>query len=631
MALTWSMEIIDRTGGGERHQEMVGIAAIDMANSVFHPTTSPKPSPSRVRLSFPMATPDLNIRELMEVWAGWKDESGRWVNDPLPFGGYIVGLKETVYGGEKQMDLSLVDYGILLQKTPILGWPVIEGGAFGAMYGYPVDYSVRDWLIGSESEGRPYNGLVNAHLGNGTNFGGVDPIFDTILLHEETLPGIIDVIPGQHALRGHFGFQTLDSAVSAMADVSYFAYNRDYSGGPQLTVGYWMSALAVGYIIVPRFNFSNIADDTLPEDFVVAADADEAAGEIQMATTHYHERDARDVATRVIYKGIGGDVTDTGSGPPPLVYYDQLNPDHAAAYPTTYQLAPGWGAEPILESRLHTVETARFMAEYVEQRAWGAVGRIRFRIRKQVYPGQRIRLRDPNEAQNTVFVVHEATQAAGTDEWWDVTVGFVQPTIGDVIKGGLVDLMLNREDIAWKTGQLAGPTYPGMPKQVPIEMAPVHSNRNWITAGFGDTAALTVQGVKMGRDGKPVSNVDQEHVFRVKPPRVVGEHKMPKDSTWVTGGDGRPHPQVYPMGFSADGSTDRIVVPWDTSITRIKVKGTGTATLNKNGVAAAGPFSPVAGWQAISPAITYSEAEDDDWSVTASGVSGFLSVAVSEP
>ncbi len=595
MTLVWKVYVIDATTGTERFQDMTEIGAVDMQKSSFQPTTSPRSSSSKLVLSFPIATPDLHITELMEVWAGWRDDATNdWAENPPPFGGYITRIdRETVYGGEKIFECTLSDYNILLKRTDVKGWPLFVRYLPypNANVGYPAGYTVQDWLIGSQSGGQPYDGVVRAHLGNGVRYDGVDPIFDTIVFDVDTLPGILYVVPGTGAIQGYFGGgnTTVDSVVKALADQTMITYLANYVG-PDLTVGYWMSAAPRGDAIVPKFNFKNVEDNVSFADFVVAADANEAIGEIPMLHPHRHERDATDVRTVINLFGLGGDETEPGT---PLTFASYIHPTHSLIYPTKYQVEPGWGGGPIFEPRLHKTTTAQKLAEVIENRVWGAKGSIEFFVPVQIMAGQRVRVRDPNEAIDRIYVVVESE---GPDEngHWRVRVGFTQPTISDVLGGGMSDVLLVREDLSWKNGTLSGGSrlLPGQGERTPPDLQPTNPRQNHITAGYTDTAALKIQGTLRTRpsatDDPPVT----VNPFEILP-ASTNLDQYPKPGTWASHDDGRPHPNAIHLGgFTENGDYPGTFAVYRLIITAIDVEGgPGSVTIKKNGTAVAGPFT----------------------------------------
>lgn len=649
MALIYDICILDlfSNPGVERQQSMFAILGQDLSSQAtkIHPTTSPKPSPSNFALSFPKDTPNINIRELMEVWAGWRDSvTGIWsAVDPigeiaLPFGGYIIQLKERLDGNEKQFQCQLVDYSLLLQKTPVLGWPTFVTTANPSQYiGYPPGYSVQAWLCGHTAEGNPYDGVVPFHLGNGMQFQNVNPIFEAIIFNSDTLPGMLDVVPGLGTLQGYYGFTTVDAVVKSIADAALFTYAKNYYGGPELIVGYWMGAAIDGPRLVPDFHFDNMADIGRPPDVrLVSGDLPADAGEIPIAD-YWGERDAHEVQTRTIMEGIGSDVTLPD---PTLVYADVTNPDHLAQYPTAYQLTPGWGGDPIFDARLHTVALATFLGTYINDRVWGAQGAYTGVLDTAVVAGQWANLRNPNESLNRVFPITDVEWDPG-ERTYTIRLAFTQLTPADILHGGLTDVLLVQQDLAYQTGTGAfARVHPGSSKPVTMELAPNVPNRNWATSGFTDTPAITLQGTTIVRTDETGLSIptDNKHLFRAFAPVDPTTGEPPSTpATSVSMADGRPHPQQYHFGRVPSPGTYGTFMYYAATISMICLKGVGTVSgLLVNNVAVTGLGEP---WTATDatvarfiPLTTPIElVRGDDIDAVVSAVTGYLKVILVEP
>lgn len=606
MALIYDICILDlfSNPGVERQQSMFAILGQDLSSQAtkIHPTTSPKPSPSNFALSFPKDTPNINIRELMEVWAGWRDSvTGIWsAVDPtgeiaLPFGGYIIQLKERLDGNEKQFQCQLMDYSLLLQKTPVLGWPTFVTTANPSQYiGYPPGYSVQAWLCGHTAEGNPYDGVVPFHLGNGMQFQNVNPIFEAIIFNSDTLPGMLDVVPGLGTLQGYYGFTTVDAVVKSIADAALFTYAKNYYGGPELIVGYWMGAAIDGPRLVPDFHFDNMADIGRPPDVrLVSGDLPADAGEIPIAD-YWGERDAHEVQTRTIMEGIGSDVTLPD---PTLVYADVTNPDHLAQYPTAYQLTPGWGGDPIFDARLHTVALATFLGTYINDRVWGAQGAYTGVLDHAVVAGQWANLRNPNEALNRVFPITDVEWDPG-ERTYTIRLAFTQLTPADILHGGLTDVLLVQQDLAYQTGTGAfARVHPGSSKPVAMELAPSVPNRNWVTAAFSDTPAGLFQSTLTERvDDIGDTVLPATGPLRAKGPVDPDTGAQPDDGFWTSHADARPHPQLYAGAVFADGYVPGFPIFDPLVFLRLEVVGTGTVdVLHRIAGGGTNTYGPFAG------------------------------------
>lgn len=588
MSDVWKVVVIDRTGGGEVHQDLTPWC--DMSKSTFHPTTSPKPSPSKMYLSFPIATPNLNIREMMEVWAGFVDSlSGNWSS--VWFGGFINIQRGTTQGGEHLMECDLGDYGMLLSRTRVLGWPTSEVSP--PVSGYPPGHPVRDWLIGTTAEGNPYPGVLVAHLGNGVRFGGVDPIFDQIVLGPDAIPGNAKLVPGQ------WGFTTLQTVVDELAAVTMYAYSKHYSGGPDLRIGTWMTAVPNGVRVSPLFRMANLADLAQSPSHIFATDYNETIGELPIWNDNgafSHERDAHEIQTIVTIKGVGGDITLISSGADPgtapLVWAEYSDLNHQNAYPAPYQLDGGWSGAPIQEQRLHTRDLAGFLAASVERQVWGARGSIKFETDQILTPGDYVMIRDPVEGLNNVYPVRSVTMNPDPGHpRFTIQVGFEPLSLNDVLKGGLPDVLLQEQDLGFKLGTL-GPGDPGIriggwPAPQHIDTTPSGPERNKVQPRYTDTPALDIRPgpvVRTDDNGNPITSVPVPHAI-VR----AANNKMGSWSNPVTG---YPHPFERSMDWKSDGFK-KIVIPDDVANLHILGQhGLGTPVFTINGATVVLPSAP---------------------------------------
>lgn len=638
MSLYYSVCVLDlfSTPGVERIQDLGLLNAVDMQQTKIHPTTSTKSTSSTLVLTFPQDTPNLNIRELMEVWAGWRDSAtGIWsevdnAGHPAPpFGGYILSQKARLDGNEKQFQCTLTDYNYDLRTTLIRGWPNFVNNANPASWQqYPPGYSLRDWLVGRTSEGKPFDGVLVAApdgLGNGVRFDAIDPIYRQIIFNADTLPGTVDVIPGAGNIQGYYGFLTLDKIIQALVDMALITYAKYFPSGADLVPGYWMGAAIDGTRLVPQFHLINQADQTAPPDLLIAADWPLRAGEIPIAD-YWHERIANDVQTVPVIQGIGGDETVEGL---PLVYAIYDSPAKLAQYPTAYQLRPGRGGDAIFLSNLHTVALAEFLVTYIGNRVWGAQGSFTGTIDVPVSEGQRVRFRNPNEAIDRIYPI--TSVEANGDGSYAIQFGYTQPTIQDVLKGGLADMLLIPQDLAWQngTGPWANRAKPNGPKLIPPTLTPITPVQNHITSGSIDIPAITLQSTLHQRvDDRGHKVTTPAPVFRVKPP-LNADGTQPDDGTWVTPLDGRPHPITFYTGRITDDTTDGVLIQDQIVVKSLKVVGTCTVDVLKNGSSLGGPL-PVSGPGTFALPPTLFNVDDElDWVVTDIG-SAYIKLAVGE-
>lgn len=624
MALVWTTVLYDRSGGGVAEVDITGRHLYD--TSQFQSAGQATPGTGLLDLSF-LYLESWTLQQGMVWAAGFRDDSsGAWAlqdaaGDPaLVYGGYVTAQTGGATGPYHTLKQTLATFDWDFDTTDIIVWPDLA--AYPTPY--PDGYSATDWLVGTVADGRPFNGLIPARLGStgGYLLDGVESVFDSIIFaYPGVKPGV--AMTDAPLNGGLWGFVDLRSALD---DVCAGIRGVDDTLEPV----FWVDTAidpADPTQIRPRFRLANRAETTgLPAATFVGGPVLAAPGEWQIEEPFSHIITAPGSQQRVVVWGPW----PYGQPPQYGLAYDPGRP----VQPTVYQTDPGRSGKPFFSEDIRSAAHAQAEAERIEAQAWAPARTLRFRTRRPTLPGELVWVRIPPEGLDEAFRVTEVSTVPGVIRKYDVTIGRPMPDFN-----AQMQRRARKDHALQQLAALGQPLpggqtgAPGATRRIPLHSTPQNPNstENIIKPGANDTVGLTLQGNAQDRDPlNPVDPASYAPAFQVKPP-ATALVPDPAAATWTSQGDGRPHPQVYPMGFSADGSTDRIVVPWDMRITRIKVKGTGTATLNKNGVAAAGPFSPAGGWQAISPAITYSEVADDDWSVTASGVSGFLAVAVSEP
>jgi hypothetical protein len=353
-----------------------------------------------------------------------------------------------------------------------------------------------------------------------------------------------------------------------------------------------------------------------------------------------HSRDFRPVQTYVVVKGVGQELVD---GVPQVVY--AVYNAHADAYPCRY-LPNGWGRAPWSNADIGTLADARAVAEAIGARAWGALGQLAWDT--DLIPegattpvdldvGDLIALTNPQEGQDyAIYPVLEINPVGGTlgHPVYHLVVGEAAPDFEDIINQitsvrRVQDALTQRGGAAQDVTLGPGGT-PGSPKDVPPTRTATHSERNVAMGQYNDVTAFTTRGGTQDRD--PTAPADPTAYA----PQFRAQYYDATTQTWqngttISGQDGRPHPQTFMLAFTADGTSDPYIGHWDMDLSVIRLKGTGSCTLNANGVTVAGPFT-APGVFTFTP-VHYSVADPtdpDDWSVTVSGVSGSLSVTVTE-
>lgn len=554
MSELWKVIIIDRLDGGERFQDVTDW--VDMMQSDFHPTVSDKVGQCQARMSFPIDTPDLRIRELMEVWAGFIDEgTGQWTT-PW-FGGYIIGLTSTTNGYEHTLDLDLVDYGILLSNTEILRWPRTRDDINPD--GYPVGYSMATWLVGDA----PFTGVIPAFF-QGVAW-DIDPIFDSVIFTNQNLPGIInpEVLPGNATIYGQWYYTTVRKILEDLCDQAHYI-------DPTIEPAFWIEAATDGTIILPRVRVADLNVDHGTPQYIFSSSP--LPGELLIEHPFKHSRDARLVRTRVTTKGIGWDTSGIPDGVDPLDYviahladgtlhentWSEYNAAHAASAPTTYQLTPGWSGAPIQDERLNTLGKCRGIAEHLEQIVWGARGRIEFRTDQFILPGTFIQIKDPVEFgdSNPVYPVVEVQFERGAGRaLFTIICGKTPPGIEDILKGGTVDIPILEHDTgraaaraAGRAAILGGGAYnSGLPRTAsqPLVSTPTHPQHNQLTPWtYGQQALNIQQQSQMDPNQDPLTHV---------PKSLVTIRDRYGNKSQYADPVGHGHPITWHIDFQADG------------------------------------------------------------------------------
>jgi hypothetical protein len=547
----WFVIIIDRTTGTEIQQDVT--RWVDLTRSNFRPTTSDKSNQANAHLSFPWTTA-LNIRELMEVWAGWRDKSSQ---RPVKawFGGYIQKQTGTQNGGEHIMDLELIDYGILLTNTEVRGWPTLPPG-YEVM---PVNVPLGDWIAGGGLN--PYQGIIPAHLQHVSV--RIDNAYAGFVLPPWAIPGNADNYPGR------WGYCSLRKILEDMADVTKFI-------DPVSRPSFWMRAVAANGRIIPQLQWVELNGVNQAPVMQFAVDANEAAGEARPEMPVTHERDARPVRTRVTVKGVGSDPT-TGQIIEGVTYL--IN--HANRYPTYYQVQPGWSGAPIVDLRIVRQDRAQLIADAIETQVWGALGMITFNTDYYVEPGQFVGYRDVQEGLDVIQPITEVTINTNPGRpVFTVKIGRQPLDINDILRGGTTDQPLLEGDAGWKTGG-AGVSgtpagrggsagVPGMPRnsQAPITRVAVHDLHNVLTPQYNDVTAFTLQ-ASGSYPPDPVTGLPPPSPPAPTKNLAVVKDRLDNERNWY-GPDGTDHPHHYTIPLVALGDFP-VMIPDPCRLTVLRV------------------------------------------------------------
>jgi hypothetical protein len=569
-----------------------------------------------VRLIFDFADGSVpTIRELMQLWAGWMD-GGVWQQTPdPPFMGFLTQLEG---GGAATHTISgqVNTLQFLNTRATVIGWPTGESDGIPTA-GYPPDASVTAWLVGSVAGGDAYDGVVRSYVANAL-YDGVDPAFDSLILDATAIPG-----GNTEALVGQWGFTTLDAILQDIVGVARYVAAQ---AGDLIEPVYFWQTVADGAVLRPRFRFID-TNATAGKPVVATFSVSPAAGEIGFSDFR-HTRDAKDVRTDVVVKGIGSDPT-TGD----LVW--SRFQDHLADYPCEY-LPNGWGGEPYFDTSIGTQGTADAVAAALGYRVWGALGALSWTTDgvaeggtaiTYFEPGDVIALYDPAEGQlNTLYVVRKVTPNGGTagHPTYRIEVGDVIPNVKDLIRGATI-VQPHRRAIGGggtttRGAALGTNGLPGAPPQIPVERLPSHNEQNVIRAANPDTAGLTIRPPVQQPGAPPVLNpMPGLRAQTYNATTAAWETK-----TWVSSDDGRPHPAEFHLGtYTADGSYTVTVAVRTVTITALDLAGAGSATLLRNGTDVSGAITGD-GHHVLSTPVTYSASPSsgtpgDKFGVTVSG------------
>lgn len=410
---------------------------IDLPASRFKPTTSAKKVESFFQTKRIKGLENLEIRELMEVWAGWVDANGFW--QKVQFGGYIIGLHGSGPLNDHVLTADLVDYSILADKTTVFAWPTPLNES--PILGYPPDYSAKVWLQGKKGLDGPYDGILPSHL-NHIKY-KIDDIFDEAILIADAIPGIPYADVGNDYSLGQFGFTHLKPVIEDLANVSNYV-NR------ALRPSWWFAAVPDGRLVRPQFTMVDLNDLSKYPRYTLATDADESIGEILISADAEHSRDARSVMTLVTTKGRGGPTL--ASEISDWVYAVAFNQDHMDYYPTYYQkpqplhdgrLVVGWGGPPIIDSRIDTIRKAQDIADQYEEQVWGPIANITGRMYEPIETGDVVIYRDPDEGLNQAISMSDVDVETNDGLFiYKYTSGSNPISIEDVLKAGTSDFPL---------------------------------------------------------------------------------------------------------------------------------------------------------------------------------------------
>lgn len=645
MKLRLKVDVIDDISnpGSVRHQDMVALGIYDAVASKWTPTASTKNVPAQMELSWTITTPDLFIKESMEVQTGiWDDDSQRYV------GGIYIGTigeqNGDVEGGEHTLSCEVDAIDTQLVRITVDGWP--EQPRPNGIHGVPYDYSVADYLRGPIvlSDGTVVGGLLPTFM-KGVQLGGIDEIFEQVKITVESPIGINND-ENNYGVTGdtnnYFAYTDLKECLDALVSVVYTV-----SGGT-IIPSYFFTAIPAGDELAPKFHFIDSTASSPSPVAILATDANINAGEIHIAKPFKHHRDFRSVVQDVLVKGVFADSAATPVGgdlinDSPLVAWREWRSEHASEYSTPRYIKSGrWGAKPQFVQEIATVAHARRMAERIEQQTWGARGNLTMVVEIEdvweamgdfINPftlfavGNWVQFRDTVEGIGVnhpqYYMVNEnEIDLSGNSAFFTLNLGVPAVDIADVIKGGTMEFPLLLGD------SLRGASHrrynemlnQAWPQQAPASPTPVHSKQNVTQPRYAGITAHTYMQQDRIRPDEDVSGLKPEALTQP----YIQTLGLNLDGTrtkraWINQ-DQTGHPIHLNIMFSASGSGG-LNMPDPGRISRMSIVPLGasaTVSLKLNNIAVSVPFD---------------FKRDDDLEVTISGYSSpksYLTVLLSE-
>lgn len=612
---SWHVFLVDGRAGGQGIQDVTNY--ISLPDSTFGGDARSDKDVRQVLFKIPVGVPNVAIDSLMELWAGYFDVGSQtWDPTRVPYAGFILDHKGSApEGAEHIIVAQLVGYSDLGDTTVLDSWPVLDPNT--TQVGIRPGFTVNEWLRGPV---QGFVGLVPAYLTDAQLL--IDARIGQIVLTAANIPGIIqaDLLASDPV--GFFGFVYIADAI---IEILKAAQAADDTVRPFV---FWR-ATPVGATLVPQIVIVDL--NTNPGGVICTVSNDGRPGTIRARSDFEHQRDARKTTPQVVVKGLFADTTTMGN---PLVYFRHSVPAHLAQYPDTHRRQPG-RTLLVNERTLATVAEALRYAQRLETQVWAPRGTLSFTLEDAdlatlglsidaLKVGAWLHYIDDMETLDREYpIVGVKTKETPEERSAYVTVGFLPLDAKDVRVGGTADMPWLRNGGPGGSGpgaQEGRGGAVGVPVVASTHTTPVRTAQNIITTVTKAVTALTLKATARVMPGQDPLTIPQAHIFEAYAPAAL------TPATHISGLDGRPHPQVYALGFNAAGTTRRYINHWDTDFAVLRTKGTGYVTLNKNGVAVAGPYSGDGAH--TFDGIHY--VPSDDWSITVTGVVGEFSVTVSE-
>lgn len=508
MASKFTIVSIRPTAGGYGIEtDLSALRVCNLKYAEFQPVADDKDKPSKIRVRHKADMPGLDLSEGYRWAAGWRDRDSKvWDNTREVYAGYVQKQTGRATGQLKIIDQDLTGFNCLTTRSKLdRTWPDPED--YQALY--PLYYSMRDWLIGTRDEGKPYDGIMRQVLGGyAIDWSGVDPFCDRIIFDEAVAPGAMITEAPQ---RGRaFGFMMLNAVIEEILEAARFI---DLSIDP---VAYFDCVVNPNNPteIIPRFC---VKDRNARDGASVATYASNPVpGEWQIEQPFTHERDWTEVATNIDVKS--SDFEDVGGGNWQLIWARAYDPEFSARYQTTWQTLDGW-ASVFVDESIPTIAECRALATTQMYIRRDAQGRIRFRSSHFSPVGSIITLNVPEEGQN--YAQHRVTDCFTALEigrpMWDIVVGEDVPDSASIFRRQSKKLTaLWQVQTILRAGGNAGNSTTGVPQTRPITTNPTHSGQNTVQATSDTAVGMTFKPGYVPPDGTPsetpayqVTHVDQ--------------------------------------------------------------------------------------------------------------------------
>jgi hypothetical protein len=419
--------------------------------------------------------PAFVIDALQEVWVGIRDGS-TWTS--VRFGGYVGPYTVQKVGGDHVYTISLFTYSRSFETVSVTSWPMditqtIPNNAASTypgrlLSGYPPmygdtdpdhQYTAGDYLIGTiDPGGFPYNGViveylpgVDVELGFGTAM-SVPAAFRELHFTFGNKPRLNTII------NGFFKAATLGEVVDEILRVAaYLAqdlYNLGTMGYAPIRPVYWLKAVidtTDSTRIRPKFMLRDLNDlsgvDMVFTDLAVKAEGQYDFWDLVITT------DPTETRTVVEVFGLGTRAESIDIPPlePGVQLIYEFNANTVENYPAPYHKPRpgatfgGWEGAPVIEPKIETYDQVKILTNTVTNAVYMPKVTANFKCDVPVEEGLLITIRSTSPYFNQTLPVTQVRQQGTPGRTvYDVTAGWVKPTLSEIMSGDTVDLITLR-------------------------------------------------------------------------------------------------------------------------------------------------------------------------------------------